>query len=193
MNPGTQMYLIRSFLDSVSESDAMIVRPLEIDDFPAFLDIQREALVQAPEVFGSDYDWFEGLSILSKEQRYERYLNYPYQYMLGAVDEDGQIVAMIGYSGNETSKLRHKGRIWGLYVRTGARGKGLATTLVKSVLEGAREVLGVEQVQLAVSTQNVATYGLYLRLGFTVYGTEVGAMKIGSSYVDEYLMSKHLV
>lgn len=171
----------------------MIVRPLEIDDFPSFLDIQREALVQAPEVFGSDYDWFEGLSILSKEQRYERYLNYPYQYMLGAVDDSGRIIAMIGYSGNDTSKLRHKGRIWGLYVRNDARGKGLATTLVKTVLDTAREVVGVEQVQLAVSTQNTATYGLYLRLGFTVYGTEVGAMKIGDSYVDEYLMSKHLV
>jgi len=109
------------------------------------------------------------------------------------VDENGRIVAMIGYSGNETSKLRHKGRIWGLYVRTDARGRGLATELVKSVLVVARDVLGVEQVQLAVSTQNTATYGLYLRLGFTVYGTEVGAMKIGSSYVDEFLMSKHLV
>lgn len=171
----------------------MDIRPLEIDDFPAFLDIQREALLQAPEVFGSDYDWFEGLSILSKEQRYERYLNYPYQFMLGAIDDGGGIIAMIGYSGNDTSKLRHKGRIWGLYVREEARGKGLATDLVKSVLEVAREVLGVEQVQLAVSTQNTATYGLYLRLGFTVYGTEVGAMKIGNSYVDEFLMSKHLV
>ncbi len=171
----------------------MIIRPLEIDDFPSFLDIQREALVQAPEVFGSDYDWFEGLSILSKEQRFERYLNYPYQYTLGAVDDSGRIIAMIGYSGNETSKLRHKGRIWGLYVRNDARGKGLATTLVKTVLDTAREVVGVEQVQLAVSTQNTATYGLYLRLGFTVYGTEVGAMKIGDSYVDEFLMSKHLV
>ena len=125
------MFLIRSFLD----------------DFPAFLDIQREALVQAPEVFGSDYVWFEGLSVLSKEQRYERYVNYPYRYMLGAVGDDGQIVAMIGYSGDDTSKLRHKGRIWGLYVRTDARGKGLATLLVKSVLDGARDVLGVEQVQ----------------------------------------------
>jgi RimJ/RimL family protein N-acetyltransferase len=171
----------------------MNIRPLEIDDFAAFLDIQREALVQAPEVFGSDYDWFEGLSMLSKEQRFERYLNYPYQYMLGAVDDSDRIIAMIGYSGNETSKLRHKSRIWGLYVRSEARGKGLATSLVQSVLDTARDVLGVEQVQLAVSTQNNATYGLYLRLGFTVYGTEVGAMKIGTSYVDEYLMSKHLV
>jgi hypothetical protein len=65
----------------------MVIRPLEIEDFPAFLDLQGLALLQAPEVFGSDYDWFEGLSILSKEQRYERYMNFPYQYILGAVDE----------------------------------------------------------------------------------------------------------
>ena len=37
-----------------------------------------------------------------------------------------------------------------------------------------------------------ASYGLYLRLGFTVYGTEIHAMKIEESYVDEYLMTKFL-
>jgi len=163
----------------------MIIRPLEIEDFPAFLELQRLALLQAPEVFGSDYDWFEGLSLLSKEQRYERYMNFPYQYILGAVDDSGQIVGMIGYSGHEQSKLRHKGRIWGLFVRPEHRGQRIASRLVTSILDTARDLLDAEQVQLTVSTQNEASYGLYLRLGFNVYGTELRAMKIGLEYVNE--------
>lgn len=168
------------------------IRPLEIDDFPLFLDIQREALLQSPEVFGSDYEWFESLSILSKEQRYEKYMNYPYQYILGAFDSNGGIIGMIGYSSQDSSKTRHKGNLWGLFVRPEFRGKGLATLLIQSILETAHDLLDVEQVQLAVSTQNAASYGLYLRLGFTVFGTEIHAMKIGMSYVDEYHMVKFL-
>jgi RimJ/RimL family protein N-acetyltransferase len=169
------------------------IRPLEIEDFPAFLEIQKEALLQAPEVFGSDHDWFEGLSVLSKEQRYEKYMNYPYQYLLGAVDPNGQIIGMIGYSGQEQLKLRHKGRLWGLFVREEHRGRGIASKLIASLIDTARDILEVEQIQLTVSTRNEASYALYLRLGFTVYGTESRAMKVDHSYVDEYLMVKFLV
>ncbi|MEY2719402.1 MAG: hypothetical protein RLZZ273_768 [Bacteroidota bacterium] len=173
-------------------SSDLIIRPLEIEDFNQFLDIQNAALLQAPEVFGSDYEWFAGLSILSKEQRYEKYMNFPYQYLLGAVDASGNIVGMIGYSSHESTKTRHKGRLWGLFVRNEYRGQGIATILVNSLVDTARDVLEVEQLQLSVSTQNQASYGLYLRLGFTVYGTEIHAMKIEESYVDEYLMTKFL-
>ncbi len=171
----------------------MTIRPLEFEDFQAFLEIQRLALLQAPEVFGSDYNWFENLSVLSKEQRFEQYLNFPYQYILGAVETNGSISGMVGYSGSDLNKLRHKGRLWGLFVLPEQRGRGIASELIKSVLDTARELLDVEQVQLAVSTHNQASYGLYLRLGFAVYGTEVRALKIGSEYVDEYLMVKHLL
>lgn len=170
----------------------MSIRPLEIVDFAPFLDIQREALLQSPEVFGSDYEWFESLSILSKEQRYEKYMNFPYQYILGAFDPDGSVVGMIGFTTETQPKIRHKGQVWGLFVQPSYRGKGLATQLIQSVLDTAHDVLDIEQVQLAVSTQNEASYGLYLRLGFTVFGTELHAMKVGSSYVDEYHMVKFL-
>lgn len=168
------------------------IRPLEIVDFAPFLEIQREALLQSPEVFGSDYEWFESLSILSKEQRFEKYMNFPYQYILGAFAGDGTIAGMIGFTSDTKPKVRHKGQLWGLFVQPQYRGKGLATQLILSVLDTAHSVLDIEQVQLAVSTQNEASYGLYLRLGFTVFGTELHAMKIGASYVDEYHMVKFL-
>ena len=59
------------------------------------------------------------------------------------------------------------------------------------MVETAQEI-GVELIQLSVSTRNTESYALYLRSGFVVYGTEVRAMKVQSDYIDEYLMVKFL-
>lgn len=165
------------------------IRPLDDSDFTEFMEIQRIALEQSPELFGSDYDWFNSISLLSKEQRFERYQNFPFTYLLGAVRTDGTIVGMIGFScDNAQTKLKHKGRVWGMFVLPEYRGHRLATSLLTTVLDSARDLAGCELVQLAVSTQNRSAYELYLRLGFVVYGTETHAMKVGDAYVDEYLM-----
>ena len=167
-------------------------RALEMDDFSSFIEIQHDAILNAPEVFGSDYDWFDALSVLSKEQRYQEYMDFPYQYLLGALNEREEILGMIGFSCEKSrKKLRHKGRIWGMYVIPEERGQGIATALVESVLETASEI-DCEHVTLTVGTKNRESYGLYLRMGFSVYGTEVHAMKIEDEYVDEYLMVKFL-
>lgn len=170
----------------------MLLRPLEDVDFPSFIALQSDALKNAPEVFGSDYEWFEALSILSKEQRYEKYMMFPYRYLLGAFTSEGVLVGMIGFSNDKNrSKVRHKAQIWGLFVSPEHRGMGIASALVQSVVETAQEI-GVELIQLAVSTRNSDSYALYLRSGFVVYGTEVRAMKIDQGYIDEYLMVKFL-
>lgn len=171
-----------------------VIRPLETDDFAAFIEIQRHALVNAPEVFGSDYDWFQNQSALLKEQRFELFVNYPYQFVLGAVRPDGEIAAMVGFSCEYArSKVKHKGRLWGMYVRPEFRNLGLASELVKAIIATAQEVVGCELLQLSVSKHNVSSFAFYLRLGFVVFGTEMHAMKIGDSYVDEYLMHKMLL
>lgn len=170
------------------------IRPLELDDFASFVDIQSDALLNAPEVFGSDYEWFEGLSVLLKEQRFELFVNFPYQFVLGAVRDNGEIAAMVGFSCEyNRSKVKHKGRLWGMYVRPEFRNRGLATALVKAIITTAQEVMHCEILQLSVSKHNEASFALYLRLGFIVYGTEIHAMKIGNAYVDEYLMHKMLL
>lgn len=169
------------------------IRPLEFEDFESFISIQGEALERSPELFGSDYAWFASLSRLSVGQRFERYLNYPYTYLLGCFSDSGEILGMVGFSSDQSQKLRHKGRVWGLYVREEARGKGIASALTASVIEVARDVLGIEQISCSVSSQNQASYNHYLRIGFTIYGTELHALKIGETYVDEFLMVKFLI
>ncbi len=51
---------------------------------------------------------------------------------------------------------------------------------------------GLEQVHLAVVATNAAAVTLYRSLGFTVYGRDPRALKLGDRYVDEELMVRRV-
>ncbi|MEN3027367.1 MAG: GNAT family N-acetyltransferase [Chlorobiota bacterium] len=170
----------------------IVIRPLEERDFEEFTRLHQEALQLAPEAFGSDYESYQALSLLDKEQQFEALLHYPYNYLLG-VFVNGKLVGMAGFSCDHTKpKLRHKGRIWGMYITPEYRGRGLGEQLLRRLLAAAKEDARCEQVYLSVATTNQAAYGLYLKLGFVRYGTEYRALKLGDSYVDEHLMMRLL-
>ncbi|MCS6965445.1 MAG: GNAT family N-acetyltransferase [Candidatus Kapabacteria bacterium] len=170
----------------------VLIRPLTEQDFEQFTRLQQEALRLAPEAFGSDYDSYQALSLLDKEQQFEALLHYPYNYLLGVFVE-GKLVGMAGFSCEHTKpKLRHKGRIWGMYITPEYRGRGLGEQLLRRLLTAAKEDSRCEQALLSVATTNQAAYGLYLKMGFLRYGTEYRALKLGDTYVDEHLMMRLL-
>ena len=59
-------------------------------------------------------------------------------------------------------------------------GRGIATALMLDVIDYARSLEGLRQVQLTVTTPNPAAEQLYDRLGFVVFGLEQDALRIGS-------------
>jgi len=85
-------------------------------------------------------------------------------------------------------KTRHKGHIWGVYVKGDYRGKGVGKALMAELLLRVRSQTGLEQVNLGVSTDQLAAKKLYESLGFEVYGHERQSLKIGEEYVDKDLM-----
>ena len=78
-----------------------------------------------------------------------------------------------------------------MYVRPQARGTGLATALVKEVVEHARTTK-VEDICLKVVASNAAAYCLYVGAGFHEYGLELNALKVGDKYYDEMFMTLSL-
>ena len=87
----------------------------------------------------------------------------------------------------EAVKLRHKGVLWGMYIRPEVRGTGLAAALVQRVVEHARTL--VEEICLTVVASNASACRLYSVAGFKEYGLERRALKVGSEYYDELLMA----
>jgi len=97
----------------------------------------------------------------------------------------GELVGMAGFFRERHLKTRHKGRIWGLYVRGNCRRLGLGRGLLLALLERVKKLPGLEQVSLSVSSSQAAAKKLYRSLGFETFGVEHKALKIGDQYLDE--------
>ena len=107
-------------------------------------------------------------------------------FYLGAFDET--LIGMVGFYREEGIKDRHKGYVVSMYVLPEKRGYGMGKALMQELIAQAKQLAGLEQLQLAVVTTNRAACLLYRSLGFEVYGTEPRALKMGEHYWDEDLM-----
>ena len=64
--------------------------------------------------------------------------------------------------------------------------------LTTEAIERAKQMPGLEEVILTVSTTQEAAMKLYQSLGFNEYGHEVNALKQGDIYIDEKMMMLRL-
>ena|ERR1700730_14416143 len=74
------------------------------------------------------------------------------------------LLGIVGFFALEGPEQSHKGVLWGMYVRPEVRGTGLATALVESLIEHARE--RVEQIQWTVVASNPRARRFYQRMDF---------------------------
>lgn len=156
------------------------VRRLMPNDAGLYREIRLEALQLSSEAFGSSFE-HEGAQPLDYFREAVTKAD-----VFGAFLEAG-LVGVAGFRAQAGLKQAHKGLLWGMYVRPVARGTGAAKSLVKAVLDHARE--RVELVQLTVVSENEAAQRLYRSCGFVAYGHEVHALKQGGRYYDELLMA----
>jgi ribosomal protein S18 acetylase RimI-like enzyme len=164
------------------------IKILSQSDLKAFWQLRLRALQEEPESFEDAYEE----SVNMPEAEIARRLQYSDDsFILGAFVPD--LVGMVGYYRRIGIKVRHKGLIWGMYVAKEFRGQGLAKALMQSAIERASGIAGLEQLHLAVSTHNTVARNLYLSLGFSSYGIETHAKKLGNDYTDRELMILRLM
>ena len=157
------------------------IRRLDGSDAAAYRGLRLEGLRSHPEAFSASWEdeaakpaeWFA--------ERLER------NAVFGGWLDGATLAGAAGLRVPDAAKLRHKGTLWGMYVRPEARGSGLAAALVARVVEHAADV--VEEVQLTVAAANPAALRLYARAGFVQYGLDRRALRLGDQYFDEMLMA----
>lgn len=163
----------------------MDFRLLTADDADAFWHLRLEALRNDPASFADSAE--EHLKTTIETARGLLSKSDPASNFVVGMFEHGQIIGTAGFFRRSNNKERHKGHIWGVYVRPESRGKGVGSALMQEIVRRARAIEGVEQITL-VASANLPAQRLYKALGFESYGVEPHSLKIGKDYVDDVLM-----
>ena len=162
---------------------SITVRRLTAEDAEAFRALRLEALERYPEAFQSTYESSADLPLDAYAQRLRQYA------VFGGL-QDGELCGFVGFYRLKNPKIKHKGILWGMYVKEEARGTGLADAIIETVTAHARD--RVEQLLLSIITNNERARRFYGKMGFEPYGLEPRALKIGDQYYDEEFRVKFL-
>lgn len=158
------------------------VRRLSTLDAVSYRDLRLDGLRAHPEAFSASWDEESGHSLTWFEDRLAE------NVIFGAGPaQSSDLSGVIGFYVLNSPKQKHKGVLWGMFVRPNARGTGLGRSLVARVINHARQ--NVEEVRLTVVATNTAAVRLYESVGFERYGLERRALKVGDDYHDDVLMA----
>jgi RimJ/RimL family protein N-acetyltransferase len=160
------------------------VRRLLPVDAALYRDIRLAALKLSPEAFGSTFEAEHAEALPWFADRLES------SVVFGAFDGH-DLVGTAGFFSRQGRKEAHKGVLWGMYVRPGARKSGVGKRLADAVIDHASRC--AELVQLTVVSGNEPARRLYESLGFIEYGIEKNSLKQDGRYWDEVLMVKSLL
>lgn len=165
-----------------AKSVTVSIRLLQPSDAQAYRDLRLEALRSSPEAFGSSY---EEEALLALETIEARIPSSGPNAIFGAF-ADQALVGMAGFVVYDRLKARHKGVMWGVFVKPEWRKRHVGKALVQRVIDhAARHVIMLEA---AVGLTNEGARRTYHGLGFRPYGIERKAIRIGDIFYDEELL-----
>ena len=165
------------------------IRSVEPEDAPLMLQYMKIMLgetpfmLRTPEEF--DYTAEEEAAILTRKR------DDPRSLMLVA-EMDGRIIASADVSSRgPKSRLLHRSEL-GISILKDYWHLGLGSALMERLIAFAQRS-GYEQIELTVESKNRRAVNLYMKYGFTVFGTRPHGMKYpDGSYDNDYLMIRML-
>lgn len=162
----------------------MRINILTESDAKKYQVLRLEALQTNPESFGSTYEKEAQFTV---DMVKERIRPAQEKFVLGVFEEDS-LIGMARFVRETDMKTKHRANIYGMYVASVMRGRGVGKALLLEVIHRAKKEEGLEQIHLQVVSTNLSAKKLYQSLGFKTYGVEPNALKDKGNYYDEELM-----
>ena len=164
---------------------SVIIRELTPADTAAYRDLMIRGIEEHPESFRiSPKDADEPVIPFARIRHGA--------FTLGAWLSESALVGTVSFERDMREKLRHKGLLYRMYVRKEASGMGIGRELIHETIMRAREIEGLEQINLTVIASNSPAKHLYASHGFESFALERRGLKMGETYHDEEQMALFL-
>lgn len=162
-----------------------MIRPLTPSDSEQFKNLRLETLKTDPDSWYSKYEVEKDFS----SQRFaEKIINAIIPPVFGYYGyfEGEKLCGYIQLSDNYWAKKRHVATVSDVCVSPIKRKSGIGSSLVKFVIEKAKEVSYLERLELWVNSPNKAAMNLYKKLGFEKVAEIPNSLKDGDgNYQNE--------
>ncbi|NOU92367.1 GNAT family N-acetyltransferase [Paenibacillus sp. LMG 31456] len=164
----------------------MNIRCLNPTDAEIYRQIRFTSLKENPEAFLTTYE----IQLEKPIEEFQQNLQQTaMKFTLGCFTKADELAGIVTFVRESNPKITHKGSIYAMYVNPEFRGMRVGYALLTELLQRAKQLPGLEQINLTVVSNNLAAKRLYESVGFTTYGTERNAMKSNGQYWDDDLMS----
>lgn len=165
------------------------IRVLNENDAATYWQLRLRALKLSPEAFGSTYEKEAAFSLETVKERIKPAAG---KFTLGAFGPASELIGIVTFVRESGVKTAHKGHVYGMFVAPEARNRGIGKALLLELIGRAKQLDGMERIQLAVVSGNDRAQRLYESLGFQSYGVEAQALKYEGIYYNETLMALSL-
>jgi len=162
----------------------ILIRRTAQADADGLRTLRLQTLQQHPELFAVDYE-------TEQAKPPEAWVTEARDSIIYVAVLENHLIGMAGVLRGETSKTRHKGDLWGVYVQPIYRGQRIGQRLVVACTEWAQQQ-SMRYLNLVVGTTNTAAVGCYKKCGFRIYGVEPNCILYQNVLYDEFVMTKEL-
>jgi ribosomal protein S18 acetylase RimI-like enzyme len=162
----------------------LLIRRLSPADASAYRRLRLLALKESPTAFGSSYGEEVNLPLTV----FTRKLKIASTNWVFGAFEGERLIGILRLVREDGKKESHKAAIYGMYVSSKERRKGVASLLLKAAITKASSWSSFRQIRLAVTESNTAAALLYRKAGFSEFGIEKDSLRIGGKYYSESLM-----
>lgn len=167
------------------------IRPLVPADLDRYHALRKRGLAEHPEAFTSSADEEAAMPRDKLAARLARSDERPHDVVLGAIDDD-DLAGLCGMAVDPRAKVRHRGRVFGMYVPRERRRAGIGSGLVAAIIERATAAGQLDALVLTVTATNDDARRLYERHGFAAFGREPGAVRVDGVPYDKLHMIRWL-